>query len=164
MNEAVRCEIVFRALCLVVSCRGGEYVSRSVCMAATLRRSVVRVRLLSIWTSAIFYIHALPKIFWKSAKRLHEVFLIFPAIVALLYCVICNSVISYLLNFVSSYKLCLTVFKILNNIAHIYLHSLFRTYQRWPTRGSRAACGSFSHAVFLLSAASFCNHVAFANA
>ena len=33
--------MVFRARALVVSCRNGEFVSQSVCMAATLRRSVV---------------------------------------------------------------------------------------------------------------------------
>ena len=33
--------MVFRASCLAVSCRGGEFALRSVCMAATLRRSVV---------------------------------------------------------------------------------------------------------------------------
>ena len=34
----------FKPRALAVSCRGGEFALRSVCMAATLRRSVVRVR------------------------------------------------------------------------------------------------------------------------
>ena len=85
-------------------------------------------------------------------------------------CVRCHyfflSRLFFLLHVLTVFPLC-RVFLYLNIFSQTL--SVYRRGGQPAAREPHAAlrpvsCGSFSHTVFLLSAASFCNHVAFANA